>query len=111
MECFCQDQRDHAVVHLPESADGQERKAHQDGAFGVELHKGASIIHGGYGQNQYPKYTIERLISANELTGDMSRKTFFIDEPESHEDLVILSFAKERVVVNMGILQKDEIKI
>lgn len=61
--------------------------------------------------NQYPKYTIERLISANELTGDMSRKTFFIDEPESHEDLVILSFAKERVVVNMGILQKDEIKI
>ena len=33
-----QDQGDDAVIHLPEGADGQEGKAHQNGAFVIQLH-------------------------------------------------------------------------
>ncbi len=58
-----------------------------------------------------PKYTVERLISSEELKGDLKKKTFFIDEPEYEEQLVILSFGKEKVVVNMGILEENKIKI
>ena len=61
--------------------------------------------------NEYPKYTVERLLSSEELKGNLKRKTFFIDEPDYEEQLVILSFAKEKVVVNMGILEEDKIKI
>lgn len=60
---------------------------------------------------EYPKYTVERLLSAEELKGNLKRKTFFIDEPEQEEQLIILSFGKDRVVVNMGILGEDKIKI
>lgn len=60
---------------------------------------------------EYPKYTVERLLFAEELKGNLKRKTFFIDEPEYEEQLVILSFGKDRVVVNMGILEDDRIKI
>lgn len=59
-----------------------------------------------------PKYTIERLEFAEELRNDASRKTFFIDNPkEEGNHLVILSFAPNRVVVNMGILQDDRVRI
>ena len=59
-----------------------------------------------------PKYTIERLDFTEELRGDMKRKTFYIDNPSEDEDhLVILSFGKDRVVVNMGILEEDKISI
>ena len=61
--------------------------------------------------DEYPKYTVERLISAEELNGNLKKKTFFIDEPEYEEQLVILSFGKEKVVVNMGLLEDDKIKI
>ena len=61
--------------------------------------------------DEYPKYTVERLISAEELNGNLKKKTFFIDEPEYEEHLVILSFGKEKVVVNMGLLEDDKIKI
>ena len=61
--------------------------------------------------DKFPKYTIERLQSSEELRGDAKRKTFFIDEPVEPEDLVILSFAQDRVVVNMGILEEDKVKI
>lgn len=60
---------------------------------------------------EYPKYTVERLISTEELKGNLKRKTFFIDEPEYEEQLIFLSFGKEKVVVNMGILEEDKIKI
>ena len=60
---------------------------------------------------EYPKYTVERLISTEELKGSLKRKTFFIDEPEYEEQLIFLSFGKEKVVVNMGILEEDKIKI
>lgn len=59
-----------------------------------------------------PKYTIERLQCAEELRNEGSRKTFFVDNPKDEEtQLVILSFADNRVVVNMGILQDDRVKI
>lgn len=61
--------------------------------------------------DEYPKYTVERLLFAEELKGNLKRKTFFIDEPEYEEQLVILSFGKNRVVINMGILEEDKIKI
>ena len=58
-----------------------------------------------------PKFTIERLDYAEEIRGDAKKKTFFVDEPKEEEDLVILSFGKDRVVVNMGILQDDKVTI
>lgn len=59
-----------------------------------------------------PKFTAERLEYAEELRGDLKKKIFFIDEPSPEgEDLLILSFAKEKVVVNMGLLNDNEIKI
>ena len=39
-------------------------------------------------QNQYPKYTVERLVSTEELNGNAKKKTFFVDYPEPEgEDL------------------------
>ena len=62
--------------------------------------------------NGAPKFTIERLEYSEELRENASRKTFFVDEPkEDGNHLVILSFAENRVVVNMGILQDDKLKI
>ena len=61
--------------------------------------------------SEYPKYTVERLLSSEELKGNLKRKTFFIDEPDYEEQLLFLSFGKEKVVVNMGILEDDKIKI
>ena len=58
-----------------------------------------------------PKYTVERLISSEEIDGNVKKKTFFIDEPEYEEQLVFLSFGKERVVVNTGRLEDDKVKI
>ena len=58
-----------------------------------------------------PKYTIERLDYTQELRGDVKKKTFFVDEPKQEENLVILSFGKDRVVVNMGILENNKVTI
>ncbi|MDO5557131.1 MAG: hypothetical protein Q4G05_02675 [Clostridia bacterium] len=59
-----------------------------------------------------PKYTIEKLLCAEEEKERGIKKTFFIDESnDENEQLVILSFAKEKVVVNMGILENGKIKI
>ena len=61
---------------------------------------------------EYPKYTIERLDFMEELRGEMKRKTFFVDNPSKDEDqLIILSFGKEKVIVNMAILKNDEVSI
>ena len=61
--------------------------------------------------DEYPKYTLQRLEYAEELNGNLKKKTFFVDEPENEEDLVILSFGQDKVVVNMGILADDRVKI
>lgn len=62
--------------------------------------------------NGAPKYYVQRLEYAEELREDATRKTFFVDEPkEEGNHLIILSFANNKVVVNMGILQDDKLKI
>ena len=59
-----------------------------------------------------PKYTVERLDFSEELIGEKKKKTFFVDNPAPEGNpLVILSFGKERVVVNMGFLDYDIVKI
>lgn len=59
-----------------------------------------------------PKYTVERLDYTEEIVGANKKKTFFIDEPNPEGNkLVILSFGKEKVVVNMGILDEDRVRI
>ena len=59
-----------------------------------------------------PKFTVERLERLEELNGENTKRTFFIDEPsDDGEDLVILSFAKDRVVVNTGVLTEDRVRI
>lgn len=63
-------------------------------------------------QSKYPKYTVERLICSKEIQGNATKKTFFVDYPEPKgEDLVILSFAPQKVVVNTGVLKDDKVKI
>ncbi len=60
----------------------------------------------------YPKYTVERLDYTAELRGDLTRKTYFLDEPSPDgNQLVILSFGQEKVVINMGLLIGDEVRI
>ena len=59
-----------------------------------------------------PKFTVERLEYLEEIRGDKKKKTFFVDNPlEEGNQLVILSFGKDRVVVNMGILEGNKVRI
>ncbi len=59
-----------------------------------------------------PKYTVERLDYTEELVGEKKKKTFYVNRPAPEGDhLVILSFAKDRVVVNTGILDEEQVKI
>lgn len=61
---------------------------------------------------QYPKYTVERLDFTEELVGNFNRKTFYVNEPRKEgNQLVILSFATDKVVINNGILENDKIRI
>ena len=63
-------------------------------------------------QKNSPKYTVERLEFTEELIGDKKKKTFYVNEPKPEgNELVILSFAKEKVVVNVGLLEKDSVTI
>ena len=59
-----------------------------------------------------PKFTLERLKCREELVGQNKRKTFFVDsQKDVYNQLVILSFGEDKVVVNMGLVNKDEVKI
>ncbi|MBQ3145134.1 MAG: hypothetical protein IJB90_00870 [Clostridia bacterium] len=59
-----------------------------------------------------PKYTVERLEFTEELIGEKKKKTFYVNEPKPEgNELVILSFAKEKVVVNVGLLEEDSVTI
>lgn len=59
-----------------------------------------------------PKYTVERLEYSEEFVGANKKKTFFISDPAPEGNpLVILSFGKERVIVNMGFLDYDTVRI
>ncbi len=64
-----------------------------------------------FAQNS-PKYTVERLEYSEEFVGDNKKKTFFVENPAPEGNpLVILSFAKEKVVINMGFLDYDTVRI
>lgn len=59
-----------------------------------------------------PKFTVERLKSTSELRGENSKRTFYVDSlTENNNQILILSFGKDRVVINNGILEEDRIKI
>jgi hypothetical protein len=59
-----------------------------------------------------PKYTVERLEYSEEFVGTNKKKTFFVNDPAPEGNpLVILSFAKEKVVINMGFLDYDTVRI
>lgn len=59
-----------------------------------------------------PKYTVERLDFTEELVGEKKKKTFYVNEPAPEgNELVILSFAKEKVVVNVGLLEEEQVRI
>ena len=50
-----------------------------------------------------PKFTIQRLDYTSEYVGEKTKKTFYIDDPSPEgNSLIILSFGKEKVVVNIG---------
>ena len=60
----------------------------------------------------YPKYTVERLDHTEEIVGNLNKKTFYVEEPQKEgNQLVILSFGNEKVVINSGILLGDEVRI
>ena len=61
---------------------------------------------------EYPKYTVERLDHIEEIRGNLNKKTFYVENPaKDGNKLVILSFGKDKVVINTGILLNDEVKI
>ena len=59
-----------------------------------------------------PKYTVERLEHSEEIVGENTKKTFYVNkfDPQGNK-LAILSFGNDRVVVNNGILQEDKVII
>ena len=62
--------------------------------------------------HKYPKYTMERLKSTEQIVGDMTKKTFYVEDPqEEGNKLIIFSFGKEKVVINNGLLVGNEVKI
>lgn len=59
-----------------------------------------------------PKYTVERLVHTEELVGDLRKKTFYVNKPQKEgNELVILSFADDKVVINSGLLLENEVRI
>ena len=63
-------------------------------------------------QKNSPKFTVERLDFTEELVGEKKKKTFYVDEPKPEGNkLAILSFGKEKVVINNGILEGDKVII
>ena len=62
--------------------------------------------------DEYPKYTVERLDSTEEFVGDMSRRTFYVENPQKEgNQLAILSFGNDKVVINSGLLIGNQVKI
>ena len=58
------------------------------------------------------KYTVERLDSTAEIRGENTKRTYFIDNPSDNGDkIVILSFSNNRVVINNGVIEQDQVRI
>ena len=63
-------------------------------------------------QKTAPQYTVERLKFSEQLVGNNKKKTFYIENPAPDGNpLLFLSFGMDKVVINSGILEYDEIKI
>lgn len=59
-----------------------------------------------------PKFTLERLEFMEEFRGESKKKTFFVDNlDEEDNQLIIFSFAKEKVVINIGVLEENRVRI
>ena len=59
-----------------------------------------------------PKFTIEKLDYKEELVGEKTKKTFYINEPKPEGNrLAIFSFGKEKVVINNGVLDGNKVLI
>ena len=59
-----------------------------------------------------PKYTVERLEHTEEIVGENTKKTFYVNEANPQgSKLAILSFGNDKVVVNNGVLQEDKVII
>lgn len=59
-----------------------------------------------------PKYTVERLDYTEEIVGNNTKKTFYVENVQKNNNqIVILSFAKDKVVINNGILEQNQIRI
>ena len=59
-----------------------------------------------------PKYTVERLEYTDEIVGENKKKTFYVENPKKDgNQIVILSFAKDKVVINNGVLEEDKVRI
>lgn len=59
-----------------------------------------------------PKYTVERLEHTEEIVGNYNKKTFYVEESKKDgNQIVILSFAKDKVVINNGILEENKVRI
>lgn len=59
-----------------------------------------------------PKLTLERLEYTEEFIGEKKKKTFYIEEPKPEGNfLAILSFGKEKIVINNGLLDGDKVLI
>ena len=59
-----------------------------------------------------PKFTIQKLDSTEELFGEKTKKTFYIDNPKPEGNrLAIFSFGKDKVVINNGVLDGDKVII
>lgn len=62
--------------------------------------------------NRYPKYTMERLNSTQQIVGENTKKTFYVEDPQDDGNrLIFFSFAKDKVVINNGIMYGDEVRI
>ena len=59
-----------------------------------------------------PKFTVERLVRSSEIRGENFKRTYYVNKPKiDGNPLVFLSFGKEKVVVNTGMLIDNQVKI
>lgn len=59
-----------------------------------------------------PKFTIERLDCTEEIYGEKKKKTFYVNDPAPEgNSLIIMSFGKEKVVINVGLLEGNKVTI
>ena len=59
-----------------------------------------------------PKYTVERLRSTEQISGNKIKKIFHVEELILEEkDIVVFSFSKDRVLINTGSISETEVRI